>query len=130
MAVRLKEPYDRLWQTATEYHEKYDVWMNGPFIALDAERVEDDVGNMWRTMHTLTRAFANFPNPKRSTEHFKENLDSFKENLPLLRTFCNPGIRDRHWERMSEIVGFELKPGPDTPLSAMVEYNLGKFLTE
>ena len=104
--------------------------MNGPFITLDAEKVEDDVGNMWRTMHKLTRTFANFPNPKHTTEQFKEKLDNFKENLPLLKIFCNPGIRDRHWERMTKIIGFDLKPGLDTPLSTMVEYNLGRFLTE
>ena len=130
MAIRLKEPYDKLWETAVDFHEKHDVWMNGPFLNLNAEQVEDDVGTMWRTMHKLSRTFADLPYPKRSTERYKQNLDEFKEYLPLLQTFCNPGIRDRHWERMSEIVGFQLKPSPETPLSAMVEYNLGRFLTE
>lgn len=130
IAIRLKEPYEKLWTTAAMYYDKHDRWMNGPFITLDAEKVEDDVGNMWRTMHKLSRTFADLPNPKRSTENFKRSLDEFKDHLPLLTTFCNPGIRDRHWEKMSEIVGFELKPGPDTPLSTIVEYKLGKYLDE
>ena len=29
---------------------------------------------------------------------------------------------------MSDIVGFELKPGPDTPLSTMLGYGLHKHL--
>lgn len=102
--------------------------MNGPFLDLDAEEVEEDVGTMWRTMHKLSKTFAEMPDPKRSTELFKMKLDKFKENLPLLSTFCNPGIRDRHWEKMSDIVGFELKPSPDTPLSVMLEYGLQQFL--
>ena len=129
-ALQLKEPYVTLWKTAAEYYEKYDRWMNGPFITLDADKVNEDVGNMWRTMHKLSRTFADVPNPKHSIDHFKHNLDTFKENLPLLTIFCNPGIRDRHWKRMSAIVGFELKPRPDTPLSTMMKYNLGRFLTE
>ena len=100
----------------------------GPFLELNAEQVEEDVGTMWRTMHKLSRTFAEQPKPKRSTELFKMKLDKFKEHLPLLQTFCNPGIRDRHWERMSEVVGFELKPSPDTPLSVMLEYGLHKHL--
>lgn len=128
--INLKEPFDRLWKTAVNYYEKQERWMNGPFLELDAEQVEDDVGSMWRTMHKLSKTFGDAPNPKRSAEVFKRKLDKFKENLPILATFCNPGIRDRHWEKMSEIVGFNLKPEPDTPLSAMLEYGLQKFLEE
>ena len=130
LVVHQKEPYDRLWKTAREFHEKQERWMNGPFLELDAEQVEEDAGNMWRTMHKLSKSFSDQPNPKRSTELFKMKLDKFKENLPILTTFCNPGIRDRHWEKMSRIVGFNLKPAPDTPLSTILEYGLQDYLEE
>ena len=104
--------------------------MNGPFLDLNAEHVEEDVGNMWRTMHKLSKTFGDQPNPKRSTELFKMKLDKFKENLPILSTFCNPGIRERHWEKMSKIVGFDLKPAPDTPLCKILEYGLQDYLEE
>lgn len=29
MVTQLKEPYDRLWQTAVEFNEKHEKWMNG-----------------------------------------------------------------------------------------------------
>ena len=113
-----------------EFHKKHERWMNGPFLELDAEQVEEDVGMMWRTMHKLSKTFGNQIHPKRSTEIFKLKLEKFKEHLPLLSTFCNPGIRDRHWEKMSRIVGFDLKPEPDTPLSTMLEYGLQQYLEE
>ena len=120
----------------------------GPFKDLDAEQVEEEVGNMWRTMHKLSRTLADNPSPKRSAEITKGKLDKFKAHLPLLQTFCNPGIRDRHWKlvrellthslthsltnslppQMSDIVGFNLKPSPTTPLSTMIEYGLDKHL--
>ena len=31
-------------------------------------------------------------------------------------------------EQMSEVIGFELKPTPDTSLSQMIEYGLSKHL--
>lgn len=126
--MSLKEPYNRLWTTAADFLDKHERWLTGPFQQLNAEQVEEDVGNMWRTMHKLSRTFAELPGPKRSTELFKMKLDEFKKHIPLLQTFCNPGIRDRHWEKMGEIVGFELKPAPDTPLSTMLEYGLQKHL--
>ena len=132
LITQLKEPYDRLWKTAIEFHEKQDTWMNGPFLNLDAEQVEEDVGAMWRNLHKLSKTFGASEQlkPKKSAEVLKMKLEKFKENLPILSTFCNPGIRDRHWEKMSKIVGFDLKPEPDTPLSAMLEYGLQQYLEE
>ena len=72
----------------------------GPFLELDAEQVEEEVGGMWRTMHKLTRTLAECPHPKRSAELYKMKLNDFKEHLPLLQTFCNHGLRDRHWKRV------------------------------
>ena len=76
------------------------VWVSGPFLQLDAEKVDEEVGSMWRTMHKLTRTFADLPQPKRSAELYKMKLTEFKEHLPLLHTFCNQGLRDRHWDRV------------------------------
>ena len=86
-----------------ESHECESVLVcasTGPFVELDAEEVEEEVGNMWRTMHKLSRTFTDNPNPKRSAEITKSKLDKFKQHIPLLQVFCNPGIRDRHWTRV------------------------------
>ena len=72
----------------------------GPFLQLDAEQVEEEVSSMWRTMHKLTRTLADQPQPKRSAELYKMKLHEFKDYLPLLQTFCNQGLRDRHWKRV------------------------------
>ena len=69
---------------------------------LNAEEVEEEQDNMWRTMHKLSKGFGDLPNPKRSAESIKMRLQKFKENLPLIHIFCNPGIRDRHWQIVRE----------------------------
>ena len=40
----------------------------------------------------------------------KGRVDEFKEHLPLLSALFNPGLRDRHWEKMTEIAGQDLRP--------------------
>ena len=76
----------------------------GPFLDLNAEQVEEEQDNMWRTMHKLSKGFGDLPNPKRSAESIKMRLQKFKENLPLIHVFCNPGIRDRHWQTVRFII--------------------------
>ncbi|XP_053383461.1 dynein axonemal heavy chain 3-like [Mercenaria mercenaria] len=125
---QLKEPYDKLWNTAWSFHQKHENWMNGPFTSLNAEEIENEVGDMWRTMYKLTKTFGDQPGPRRIADSVKGKIDKFKQHLPILHTICNPGIRDRHWDAMSNIVGFDLKPQPDTSLHNMLEYGLNKHL--
>ena len=73
----------------------------GPFTSLNAEEIENEVGDMWRTMYKLTKSFGDQPGPRRIADSVKGKIDKFKQHLPILHTICNPGIRDRHWEAVS-----------------------------
>ena len=60
----------------------------------------------------------------------KMKVDEFKEHLPLVTLLFNPGLRDRHWESMSEIVGYPLRPDEDSNLQKFVDMNLEPFLAK
>jgi len=54
----------------------------------------------------------------------RSKVEEFREHVPLVRTLFNPGMRDRHWQQVSEVVGFDLRPDDDTCLSHLIEMNL------
>ena len=83
---------------------------------------------MWRTMYKLTKSFADQAGPRRIADSVKGKIDRFKLHMPVLSCICSPGIRDRHWEAMSDIVGFDIKPQGETSLFTMLEYGLNKYL--
>ena len=60
----------------------------------------------------------------------KGKVEEFKEHLPLVQVLFNPGLRDRRWEVISEILGYPLRPSEDTNLAKMVEMNLEPYLTQ
>uniref|UniRef100_A0A671XYF8 Dynein axonemal heavy chain 7 n=1 Tax=Sparus aurata TaxID=8175 RepID=A0A671XYF8_SPAAU len=119
-----KQPYEQLWTTALNFQSMSEEWMNGPFRHLDAEKISDELDTMWRTMHKLTKSFSNLPGPYRVAKSFKSKIDQFKQHLPILTTICNPGIKDRHWEEISSIVNFDVKPDESSSLQWILFFPL------
>lgn len=56
-------------------------------------------------------------------EDTRGRLEQFKEYVPIIMAVCNPGMRGRHWERLSSTLGQRVYPGGDA------EVNLQKLLT-
>lgn len=53
-----------------------------------------------------------------------------QDRIPLVSILCNPGIRARHWDQMSEIVGYDLTPDSSTTLRKVLQLNLSPYLEE
>ena len=64
------------------------------------------VQTIWKNAYKLTKLFAHpdYRGPMRAAAKIKGKLEKFKIDMPLITTLCNPGIKDRHWDMMSEKV--------------------------
>lgn len=58
----------------------------------------------------------------------KMKVEELKEHLPLIQALCNPGLRDRHWEQISEVIGFPLKSDQEMTLARIIDLNLDEFV--
>jgi len=54
----------------------------------------------------------------------KSKVEEFREHLPLVCSLFNPGMRERHWLQVSEVVGFNLYPDDGMCLSYLINMNL------
>ncbi|NXA07095.1 DYH3 protein, partial [Sapayoa aenigma] len=128
--IATKEPFEQLWLTAYNFHTKSEEWMNGSLQQLSADEISEEVGSMWRTMYKLCKSFPDTPGPRRLAESMKYKLDKFKQHLPILAIVCNRGMKERHWEQISEIVGCEIKPNESTTLRNILEFGLSKHIEQ
>lgn len=124
----LLEPYRKLWETVSNFQTVYGKWMNGQFTDLVAEEVEESVSTMWRTVFKLIKIFNDQHIPKKVAESVKNKLDKFKTYLPLITILRNPGLRQRHWDIMEEIVGQSILPDDGSSLAKILDLNLGQFI--
>ncbi|KAJ7985025.1 hypothetical protein DPEC_G00360850 [Dallia pectoralis] len=123
----IKQPYDQLWTTARNFHNLSEIWMNGPLLHLNAEKISDELATMWNTMYKLIQYFSDLAGPRRVADSFKIKIEKFKQHLPILTIICNPGIKDRHWDKITATVGFKVKLDVGTSLLNMLELGLSKF---
>lgn len=77
---------------------------------VDPDVVENDIGVVWRTLYKLEKGFSENPSALKMAQKVKGRVDDFKEYLGLIGALFNPGLRERHWEKMSQIANQDLKP--------------------
>ncbi|NXG19392.1 DYH7 protein, partial [Grallaria varia] len=149
------EPYQKLFNLILKWQRTEKRWMDGTFLELNGESMEAELDEFSRELYKLSKLFQQkkkmpldkkkTPRPKEEVTAVKaikanptltmcssvlEQIQEFKENIPTVTVFCNPGLRDRHWEQMSNIVGYDLTPDAGTTLRKVLKHNLGPHLEQ
>ncbi|KAI8893820.1 dynein heavy chain and region D6 of dynein motor-domain-containing protein [Globomyces pollinis-pini] len=124
------EPFKKLWETASRFQTEYSKWMGGSFVEINAEQLEESVSNMFLVSFKLSKVFAEQPIPKKVAESVKNKLEKFKVHIPLITVLRNPGLRERHWQAISELLGQPVTPDASTTLTKILELNLGAQLPQ
>jgi len=122
------EPYEGLFRAVHESAENVNNWLHGSILDLNPEKVEEDVDTAWRTAYKFQKTWGDKECALTLSTSMKDLIGKFKPQVPLVTILCNKGLRDRHWDSFSDIVGFSIKPHERTSLQDMVEKKLeGSF---
>ncbi|XP_053705138.1 dynein axonemal heavy chain 12-like isoform X1 [Synchiropus splendidus] len=143
------EPYNNLFKFVLNWQCLEQKWMDGSFDDLDGEKMAGKVDECFREMFKMMKFFQQKPfKPDEETEkkmarrrpdedpskqlsptmqlctNVMNQIKEFREYIPIVCVLCNQGLRPRHWEKMSEIVGFDLTPNESTTLRSVLANNL------
>ena len=120
--VRTFEPYCNLWKICGDFTNHLPEWTDGPFTELDPESLTNSIENWIRALAKVQKVLS-----ERAAEACKilnERLNKFQEYLPLIAALRNPGLRERHWKRMSKDLGFPVKVDVSFSLSRALQLQL------
>lgn len=123
------KPYADLWTIAAEFQKSYPNWMHGVFINLDSEIIESNVTTWWKFAWRAEKTFEGKDAPKSVAALLKEKLDGFKPNLPLISALRNPGMKERHWAKLSAEVGADIIPDTALTLKDLLDMEINKSET-
>ncbi|KAJ3111551.1 Dynein heavy chain 1, axonemal [Phlyctochytrium bullatum] len=118
------EPYKSLWLTANDWIKWRNQWLHGSFLDLNAEDVEKSLMNAWRVMFKSVKHFKQIPGCLEVATQVKDEMEEFKPYLPLIQALRNPGMRDRHWDRLSEELNIKIHPDASFTLTDLLNMQL------
>nr|XP_025044359.1 dynein heavy chain 12, axonemal isoform X2 [Pelodiscus sinensis] len=152
------EPYQKLFVLILKWQRTEKRWMDGAFLDLNGESMETEVDEFFREVYKMLKLFQQKQKKaeleKKKTLHRRaivdekleeekkdnptitmcssvmEQIKDFKENIPTVTILCNPGIRTRHWQQMSDLIGFDLTPDSGTTLRKVLKQNLAPYLEQ
>jgi dynein heavy chain len=118
------EPFSQLWSITYNWMKDSKEWLNGPFDQIDAKYCESSVFSgvkqLFKTVKVLTTR-EDTAEVLKIAEEMKRQMDDFQPNVPLVVGLRNKGMRERHWEQVSEFAKTTVNP-------EMEDFTLQKFI--
>jgi dynein heavy chain len=126
------EPYSTFWLAANDWVSNKGVWLDGKFNTLDPQQVEDVSQACNRAAIKAVKFFQEkVPELGEVANVIKQEIESFKEYSPLVQALRQPGMRARHWQQLTDVLGFELKPDDNFTLrKGLDEFHLQEKLEQ
>uniref|UniRef100_A0A8D2DP18 Dynein axonemal heavy chain 1 n=1 Tax=Sciurus vulgaris TaxID=55149 RepID=A0A8D2DP18_SCIVU len=118
------QPYLDLWTTASDWLRWSESWMNDPLSAIDAEQLEKNVVESFKTMHKCVKQFKDIPACQDVALDIRARIEEFKPYIPLIQGLRNPGMRNRHWDVLSNEININVRPKANLTFSRCLEMNL------
>ena len=83
--------------------------MKDPLTNIDAEQLESNLSNAFKTIHKCVKHFKEIRGCLDVATDVKSQIEAFKPYVPLIQGLRNPGMRQRHWEQLSQDLGFPVR---------------------
>ncbi|KAM7063036.1 dynein axonemal heavy chain 1 [Molossus nigricans] len=122
--VKEFQPYLDLWTTVSDWLRWSESWMNDPLSAIDAEQLEKNVIESFKTMHKCVKQFKDIPACQEVALDIRARIEEFKPYIPLIQGLRNPGMRNRHWEVLSNEININVRPKANLTFARCLEMNL------
>ncbi|XP_058931925.1 dynein axonemal heavy chain 1 [Kogia breviceps] len=122
--VKEFQPYLDLWTTASDWLRWSESWMNDPLSAIDAEQLQKNVIESFKTMHKCVKQFKDIPACQDVALDIQARIEEFKPYIPLIQGLRNPGMRTRHWDMLSNEININVRPKANLTFARCLEMNL------
>ena len=130
--VKEFQPYSNLWLTATNWFKNSVHWLQDDWESLDAEHCERFMEDAIKTMAVVNRFFKerDIGPVQKIGENVRAQLEEFRPKVPLMVALRKKGMKERHWQQVSEKVRFEVRPTEGFTFTKLLDMGLMAFVED
>ena len=88
-----------VWTKLDTWNESQYTWKSSDFKALDVEEMAKEVGQHYKDVHKMSKRPGPNGMPDPVVVMFKESVEDFKEQMPVIQDLGNTCLQPRHWRR-------------------------------
>ena len=121
-------PFVRLYEISMDFMDKQKIWFESPMGTHHPADIEKQVEDSLKTVTKLEKDFSEIPAAKTLVVDVRCKIEDFKDKMPIIKTLGNPSLRERHWETVSNTVGFPVKGGSETNLYKILDMGLDEYV--
>lgn len=122
-------PFKKLFDTTCEYFTKHEQWIKSMIGSYEPETINDEVDQAYRSIYKLEKSFLE-PESRNLAATVLEKIEDFKVRMPIILTLGNPGLKARHWNRISNIIDIPIKIDPDLTLGKVLDMHLDGYIDQ
>ena len=121
-------PLYTLWNLANDWQQISATWLDTPFPQIKPDSMNAFMIQSNKKLNKLKKDLQNNRNIiDKVLIPLNEQIDKFKGHLPLVSKLRHPGIKTKHWEKISEIIGFKVSPSQELTLQGFLDLDLGRW---
>lgn len=106
--LALLQPFQQLYSNVVQFQKSTKKWLDGSLLEVEADSMVADLEAFRKTFYKLQTSFTEAPAPFSIVKQIQCKVDDLFRQMPLIKIFCNPGLKDRHWSKMSTIAGINM----------------------
>uniref|UniRef100_A0A3Q3E168 Dynein, axonemal, heavy chain 1 n=1 Tax=Labrus bergylta TaxID=56723 RepID=A0A3Q3E168_9LABR len=118
------QPFKDLWITTSDWLRWYESWLNDPLSSIDPEQLERNVSDAHRTMHKCIKQFKDIPGTQLVATVIRSKIEDFRPYIPLIQGLRHHGMKNRHWDMLSERIQMKVKPKANLTFSRCLALGL------
>ncbi|KAH8098241.1 dynein light chain binding protein [Aureococcus anophagefferens] len=120
------EPYGNMWEQVDHWLQYHKKWMSDDFLKLDAEGIETDTTTIYRVLVKCEKTFEaqKLDGCLNVCRTILGQVNEFRPHVPLVIALRQQGMRDRHWENLSQKIKVDVKPDESYTLETIFEMKL------
>eukprot|EP00931_Biecheleriopsis_adriatica_P034701 TRINITY_DN20021_c0_g4_i1.p1 TRINITY_DN20021_c0_g4~~TRINITY_DN20021_c0_g4_i1.p1 ORF type:complete len:4150 (-),score=1074.99 TRINITY_DN20021_c0_g4_i1:152-12580(-) len=118
------EPYFKLWTSAIEFKHSEEEWLNGPLARLNAEEIETVVEEQFKESFKTIKQFDGLENPLAVAKDLREEISSFRANMPVIRALCQEAFQPMHYAALFDELDTDMDMEEGLTLQQMLEIGI------